>query len=127
MRAVPVPVTPSRLAVPEDPDGQPSFAHEIRMLRIVEGGGCPRLLAHDEQRRAMLLERLGRPLSELGLPLPAQLEIICATLQRVWRPAPADAGLPTGADRARWLATFIARSWEELGRPCSALARDRAL
>jgi streptomycin 6-kinase len=57
----------------------------------------------------------------------AQVEIICATLQRMWMPAPHDARLPSGADKGRWLADFIAGSWEELGRPCSVQAYDRAL
>ena len=36
---------------------------------------------------------------------------------RVWRPAP-ESGLPTGAEKGRWLVEFIAETWEKLGRPC---------
>ena len=115
-----------KVAVP-DVDGQASTAHEIRLLRIVDGRGCARLLAHDEPSRAMLLERLGRPLAQLGLSVHAQVEAICATVQRMWMPAPTDAGLPSGADKARWLSDLIARSWDHLGRPCSAAAHDKAL
>jgi streptomycin 6-kinase len=46
---------------------------------------------------------------ELGLPLARRLEILCATAARTWRPAP-DCGLPTGANKARWLADFIVTS-----------------
>jgi streptomycin 6-kinase len=35
--------------------------------------------------------------------------------------------LPTGADKARWLADFIATSWDELDRPCSEKAVDHGL
>jgi streptomycin 6-kinase len=99
---------------------------EAAVLRLVGGDGCPVLYRYDPGRGALLMERLGRPLYELGLPLARRLEILCAAAARIWRPAPGY-GLPTGADKARWLAGFIVRSWEELGRPCSAKAVDHAL
>jgi streptomycin 6-kinase len=43
---------------------------------------------------------------------------------RVWRPA---SGLPTGADKGRWLIEFITTTWEETGRPCSERAIEHAL
>lgn len=36
-------------------------------------------------------------------------------------------GLPTGAEKGRWLVDFITTSWEELDRPCSERAVDYAL
>jgi len=72
------------------------------------------------------MERLGRPMYELGLPLSRRLEILCATAARLWRPAP-DCGLPSGAEKARWLADFIMMLWEELDHPCSEKAVDQAL
>ena len=108
--------------------------NEITVLRLsgagnrtVDGtGGCVRLLDADLPRRALLLERLGRPMSELGLPLAERLEILCAAAARVWRPAPG-CGLPTGADKARWVAGLVATAWEELGRPCSERAVAHAV
>ncbi|HLT09802.1 MAG TPA: aminoglycoside phosphotransferase family protein [Micromonosporaceae bacterium] len=100
--------------------------NEITMLRLDAGRGCVRLLAHDEARGAMLLERLGRSMYELDLPIRERHEILCSLAQRVWRPAP-EAGLPTGADKGRWLQAFITSTWEELGRPCSELAVRHAL
>ena len=73
-----------------------------------------------------MLERLGRSLYELGLPILERHEILCATAERVWRPAP-DCGLPTGAAKGRWLADFITATWEELDHPCSERAVDHAL
>lgn len=95
--------------------------HEITALRLANGDGCVRLLRDDAARGAMLLERLGRPLFELGLQVPQRLEILCVTAMRVWRPA-RDSGLPTGAAKGRWLIEFIASLWEELDRPCSERA-----
>jgi streptomycin 6-kinase len=77
--------------------------HEITVLRLAGGQGCVRLLRADPARGALLLERLGRSLSELGLGIQQRLEILVSSAQQVWRPA-ADSGLPTGADKARWLA-----------------------
>ena len=85
-----------------------------------------RLLRADQDRGALLLERLGRPLHELGLPLARRHEILCATAERVWRPAPAS-GLPTGADKGRWLIGYIETTWPELDRPCSERAVEHAL
>ena len=90
------------------------------------GDGCVRLLRADEERGALLLERLGRPLHQLGLPLARRHEILCATAERVWRPAPGS-GLPTGADKGRWLIGYIETTWAELDRPCSERAVEHAL
>src|SRR5262245_27212494 len=112
-----------KLLVPGEGD---AVSHEITVLRLADGRGCARLLRSDPARGALLLERLGPPLCELGLPVDQRDEILCATVARLWRPAPG-CGLPTGADKGRWLAAWIASGWEELGRPCSERARDHAL
>lgn len=100
--------------------------NEITVLRLANGEGCVRLLRDDEARGALLLERLGRSLRELALPTGQRHEILCSTAARVWRPAPG-CGLPTGADKGRWLADFITMTWEELDRPCSERAVEYAL
>ena len=59
---------------------------------------------------------------DLGVPIGRRLEILCDTARRVWRPAP-DAGLPTGAEKARWLADHILSTWDALDRPCPHVGR----
>jgi len=110
------------------PRSEDAADHEITALRLANGDGCVRvrLLRADEGRGALLLERLGRSLRDLAMPLARQHEILCATATRVWRPAP-DCDLPTGADKGRWLVEFITTTWEELGHPCSLQAVDHAL
>jgi streptomycin 6-kinase len=103
-----------------------SFAGEVRTLAAADGRGYVRLLAYDEERNAMLQEQLGTSLRETGLPIPVQIEILCATLRRAWD-VPAPAGLPSGADKARWLSEFIVATWEDLNRPCSLRVVERAL
>jgi streptomycin 6-kinase len=100
--------------------------HEITTLRLAGGRGCVGLLRHDATRGALLLERLGPSLYELGRPLAQRLEILVATVATVWRPAPGS-GLPTGADKARRLVDFVTTQWEELGHPCSEAAVEHAL
>ncbi len=112
-----------KLLVPHLDD---AAAHEITVLRLTNGDGCVRLLLDDTARGAMLLERLGRSLFELRLPFAQRLDILCATSMRVWRPAP-DCGLPTGAQKGRWLIEFITKMWEELDRPCSERALAYAI
>ncbi len=102
-----------------------SFASEVRTLIAADGRGYARLLEHDTERSAMLQERLGPSLQRFGLPVPTQIEIICATLRRAWA-VPAPAGLPTGANKARWLSEFIAATWEEVNRPCSRRVIEQA-
>jgi streptomycin 6-kinase len=101
-------------------------ANEITVLNLTGGRGCVQMLRSDADRGAILLERLGRSLKELGLAIEVRHEIMCATVQDVWRPAP-DCGLPSGADKGRWLADFISTTWEELGHPCSERAVEYAL
>ena len=103
-----------------------SFAGEVRTLLASDGRGYAGLLDHDEERHAMLQERLGPSLGESGLPVPIQMEILCATLRRAWD-VPPPAGLQTGAEKARWLSEFIAAAWEETNRPCSRRVVEQAL
>ena len=108
------------------PRGGDAALHETTVLRLAAGEGCPQLLQADVARGALLLERLGRSLYELRLPIGRRHEILVSAAARIWRPA-ADAGLPTGAAKARWLGTFIAEMWEELDHPCTERAVEYAL
>lgn len=99
---------------------------EAAVLRLVDGDGCARMLRHDEQRGALLLERLGPSMHQLAVPFEERLPALADLARRVWRPAPA-AGFPTGAEKAAWLAEHIERLWQELDRPCSEAAVADAL
>lgn len=108
------------------PRGGQDVARETTVLRLAGGEGCVRLLAADQARGALLLERLGPSLFDLRVPLRRRHEILVRAARRVWRPAP-DAGLPTGADHARRLASFAVRAWEELGHPCAERTIEHAV
>ena len=113
-----------KLVIPRADDA--AARNEIAVLRLVDGEGCARLLRAELALGALLIERLGPSLYELGYPASRRHEILCATAARVWRPAPGS-GLPSGARKARWLAAAIPALWAELARPCSERAIDHAL
>ena len=100
--------------------------NEITFLRLANGEGCVRLLRDDASRGALLLERLGRSLHDAGGSIERRHEILCAAAMRVWRPADG-CGLPTGAEKARWLRSFIRKKWEQLDHPCTKGAVEVAL
>jgi streptomycin 6-kinase len=116
-----------KVAMPASIDGEETFDRSVASFGLADGRGCARLLAHDRELSALLIERLGRNLDSLGLPVDRQLEIICATVRQMWVPVPAGTLLQTGAQKALWLAEFIASAWEALDRPCSEKAVAIAL
>ncbi len=107
--------------------GSADLTQEARVYRIANGRGYATLLAHDDSRNALLLERLGRPIAEFGLPVRAQLERICATLRIAWIALHDADGLMTGAEKARWLAQFIIDTASTLDEPCGRAVLDQAL
>ncbi|MFC5602286.1 aminoglycoside phosphotransferase family protein [Sporosarcina koreensis] len=72
------------------------FSNEIRTLRLYNGQGCARLVRADEERGAMLLEKL-----QPGMMLCTETdeEIVIQTFCHVWkqirRPLPEDGDFPT--------------------------------
>ena len=116
-----------KVAMPSLFGDEDSFRRTVVTHTLAAGRGCAELLNHDETTRALLLERLGPNLDDLGMSVPRILEAIVATLPSFWRPVPSDCELPTSAEGAAWLASFIARLWDELSRPCVRSVIDRAI
>ena len=90
------------------------------MLLAAAGRGYVRVLQHDPASGAMLLERLGPQLFQLGYPIERQIGIICATLREAWRPLPPDLRLMTGAEKADSLAEAIRTITPKFAGACSA-------
>lgn len=112
-----------KLGIPRDGD---HLRREAEVLRRVGGDGCPTLLAYDEAREAILIERLGPALCDAGLGVAQRLEILADTSRRLWRPA-SGIDLPTGAAKAVWLIDYVKQQWERQGRPCSSVAVSSAI
>ncbi len=62
--------------MPLDMHDGDAFGRSVIVHQLAGGRGCAELLDHDDRPPAMLLERLGPNLDELGLPLPQLLETI---------------------------------------------------
>ena len=95
------------------------LAFEATVLRLADGDGCVRLLDDDPDRRALLLERLGPSMYDLGVPRRQRHELLLEAAMRLWRPVGPDVRLQRGAERARWIAQRLGRVWVQAGRPCS--------
>ncbi|HEX8436055.1 aminoglycoside phosphotransferase family protein [Archangium sp.] len=67
---------------------------QLGVLLAAKGRGYAQLLRHHEESGALLIERLGPALSELGLGIDVQLEALCATLLQAWTVPPDKRGLP---------------------------------
>lgn len=89
--------------------------HEADALSRWAGEGAVRLLSHDRERRALLIERClpGTPLSKLEAD--AALDIAIGLLPRLW----VRAGEPFRplAEEAMWWASYLPEKWEAAGRP----------
>lgn len=89
--------------------------HEAEALRAWDGDGAVRLLAHDPERHALLIERArpGTHLTEVGQE--AALDVFVELLPRMWKPA----GAPFRplAEEAAWWIDYLPRNWEHVGRP----------
>ncbi|WP_312166842.1 aminoglycoside phosphotransferase family protein [Phenylobacterium sp.] len=109
------------------PPGCDPAGRELAVLLAAGGRGYAQVYAHDAARGAMVLERLGPQLAQMGWSVEAQIEALCATLKTAWM-TPADpACFMTGAEKAAGLAQFIQESWRELGRPCTERTLETAL
>jgi len=112
-----------KVQLPDDFEAE----QEAGALRFWDGHGAVRLLAHDPQRRALLLERCV-PGTPLGTAYDdAVLEVAAGLMQRLWRPPSEDAPWPRlETEAARWLDELPER-YERLGRPFERPVLDAAL
>lgn len=115
-----------KLAIPEGLVGQGDFGREIATLEQGSPDCYVGLLRTDDVRRAVLLERLGRPLSDLGWSVEVQIDVIADALRRGWQPVNVDAIGRTGEQQANFLVEFVERHWRDLGEPCSRSTMDAA-
>lgn len=99
--------------------------HEAAALLRWNGDGAVRLLEHDREQHALLLERC-RPGTELTeLPPTAALDVLVELLPRLW--VPAAAPFRPLAEEAAWWAESLPRDWEGAGRPFERTLLDAAL
>ena len=95
------------------------LANEATVLRLADGDGCALLLDADLDRRALLLERLGPSMYELGIPRRERHELLLEAVLRLWRRVDPGVGLQRGSDYARSVIDRLPQVWEQSGRACS--------
>nr|WP_202889620.1 aminoglycoside phosphotransferase family protein [Actinopolymorpha rutila] len=112
-----------KIAIPEyDMSGQ------VRTLADADGNGYVRLLAHDVDRHAMLMEALDQPLGDVDVSPEDKIATLCATLRQAWQvPRPIEVTMDPAQEKARGLAELVGTLWERLGHPCSERVVKRAL
>lgn len=102
--------------------------HEAHALAHWDGRGAVRLLAHDPERRALLIERC-RPGAQLWqVDDEDEANLAAASVLRTLR-RPPDDGTPyrtLAGEAGRWAAELPGR-WKLLGRPFERSLLDRAL
>jgi len=117
------------------PDGTPAVLkviyphreaeHEGEALRVWEGDGAIRLLAYDEVRWSMLIERCepGTLLAKADPELA--LDVLIGVLPRLWKPV----GEPFRplADEALWWIDYLPTEWERAGKPFDCELLDAAI
>jgi streptomycin 6-kinase len=106
----------------------PESEHEAEALAHYDGRAAVRLLAHDPERNALLLERCqpGTALLELADEDEA-FRIAAGVLRRLWRPPePGHPFRSVAADASLWL-DELPKHWERFGRPFERELLDEAL
>ena len=100
-------------------------AHEAAALAVWDGRGAVRLLAYDEERRALLLERCRPGTSLAEIPADAALDVLAGLLPRLW--APAAGPFRSVTELAPGWAAGIEAGWGRTGRPFERDLVDAAL
>ena len=113
-----------KIDMPENLGGE--FVNSIAALKLAGGHGYARLYQFDMEKKACLLERLGKPINQLGYRVDEQIRIICSVLEETWKIPAGHTGLPGGRESVAWFRTFIGEAWERLKHPCSRSVIERA-
>jgi streptomycin 6-kinase len=112
-----------KICLPVVDDG---FRRQVRVLELADGRGLVGLLGRDDERSAMLLERLGEPMSALDLSGEERRLAVCATLLTVWRDVD-DPLLLDVNEMAESLSDNIIARWERLDGPVTRRVVDWVL
>jgi streptomycin 6-kinase len=99
--------------------------HEGEALRVWDGDGAIRLLAYDEARWAMIIERC-EPGTLLAKVDPERaLGVLAGLLPRLWKPV-REPFRPL-ADEAMWWVEYLPAEWERAGKPFERYLLDAAI
>ena len=99
--------------------------YEAAALELWDGDGAVRLLAHDPEQHALLLERCvpGSPLAAAGQE--KALDVLVSLLPRLWKPAAAP--FRPLAEEAAWWIDQLPGTWEQTGKQFEQRLLEAAL
>jgi streptomycin 6-kinase len=117
------------------PDGAPAVLkliyphreaeHEAEALRVWNGDGAVRLLAYDEERWAMLIERCEPGTLLATIEPDAALGVLISLLPRLWKSVAEP--FYSLADEAAWWIGYLPSEWERAGRPFERRLLDEVI
>jgi streptomycin 6-kinase len=100
---------------------EPESEHEAEALRNWDGDGAVRLIEHDPDRGALLVERCDPGAQLWSLPEEEANRIAGGVLGRLWRRPPDPHPFRLLADEAARWADEIPAKWRHFGRPLERL------
>jgi streptomycin 6-kinase len=98
--------------------------HEADALRVWDGIGAVRLIAHDRERWALLIERCLPGTQLANQPAGEGLDVLISLLPRLW--VSATEPFRSLADEAAWWASYLPERWRLAGRPFERNLLDAA-
>ncbi|WP_298510420.1 aminoglycoside phosphotransferase family protein [uncultured Kordia sp.] len=92
---------------------------EALVLRVAKGNGYVNLYEVDFSKEAILLERLGTPLSGTSKTIDEHIVTICKVLTKAWVRPNIMVPLPTAAQKALEMKEIVKQKWSTLHKPFS--------
>lgn len=104
------------------------LGRQAHVCRLAGGGVFPKVLAHDQDFNALLLETFGRSIGKLNWSPDSEMQAVCHTLQCLWRTPVTGADFSSsGRSHAYWMRNIIERKYRELPTHCEVETRDLAI
>ena len=101
----------------EIPDhSESSFMASVEALRLAKGHGYVYLYEYDLDYRAVLLERLGLPLSKLDYSVDSQLKLLTDALKQTWDMPLERTHLNNGLSSIEWFETYVHERKDKLDK-----------
>ncbi len=114
--------------LPELGEADGDYAAERDLLVAAKGGAYVEILRHDDERQAMLLERLGPKMADDGRSCDEWIDDLCDLLVEAWQVDVAPtSSMWTAASKCEWFVDFLDRKWREYDEPCPRSVIDEAL
>ncbi len=106
-----------KLEIPES-IGNAEFSRGIDSLKFANGNGYARLYKYDLEKKALLMEALGKTLGSFDYSVNEKIKIICNALTKSWNIDVKNSTLPTGEDCTVWYKEFILESAKSQNPTC---------